>query len=869
MKINWLKIVICCAVLAYCNGAMSADTQNGPKNTAIVPSGTEFWVAPYHPSYQWQYLPASEVPWDHMTHLILGYLWPENSDNGYTLGLPPSWSLGWDSWRNTAQDYIDARRQANRKVTCMLGGAGSNPNNIWNNATSEANVAAFAQNIKSVLQPIGFDGVDLDWEDSVDYPSLVRLAQEIRWIWVEAIITIPTGPTGNDAVDLAPAKDIVDAFMPMTYMSICQWGGWLIPVPLTPLYCAHRPGYGPNPYSVDYALEQWITAGVPASKIVMGVGGFGSVWGDSNGDNRAPIAPYCNTDLWGAAEGETYAIAGDNVVTWEWVKQTIEDHPELVDAWDHVGKCSYWHAPAVNDLVTVDVGYGDTMDVGLIFYETTHSMFEKVNYCNKQGMKGMMFWTLSQMMDGNSCPILEAAKPTSVGSTYYVSTAGDDDGSGSSEDPWQTLQHAADIVSAGDKVIIRSGTYSGFRAMSSGASGAVITFRAEDGASVILDSPGPDNWHGSTVNIEGESWWALEGLEITGAPTNAGVDIRLAEHVTVRNCFCHDNHKWGIFTAFVDYFTAESNECSTSELEHGIYHSNSGDYAVIRYNTCHHNYGCGIQINADPSMGGDGISSFNQVTHNIAYENGAGGGAAINLASVRDSLIANNLIYNNSAGGIAAWDDGQGHQWGSKDNRYYNNTVHMPSEGRWAINLGNGSTGCDIKNNILIHESTSRGGLEIDSSSMTGLESDTNIITRVSVDETTMSLSDWQTLYGQDAYSEVRIAAELFISPGSDYHLLDTAFARNNGQTIPEIIDDLENRSRPQGNAYDIGCYEYEEMLLGDLNLDGKVDAEDARILAGFLASNIQSFAAELSAADLNGDGGITVVDLAILMSIL
>jgi len=186
----------------------------------------------------------------------------------------------------------------------------------------------------------------------------------------------------------------------------------------------------------------------------------------------------------------------------------------------------------------------------------------------------------------------------------------------------------------------------------------------------------------------------------------------------------------GIFTAFAEYFTAQYNECSYSSEEHGIYHSNSGDNAVLCYNTCHHNSGCGIQINADPSMGGDGISSNNKITHNILYENGTAGGAAINLASVRDSLIANNLMYNNSAGGIAAWDDGQGYQWGSKNNKYYNNTVHMPSNGRWAINLGNGSTGCLVKNNILIHESNFRGGLEIDGSSLEGFSSDYNIITR-------------------------------------------------------------------------------------------------------------------------------------------
>ena len=383
------------------------------------------------------------------------------------------------------------------------------------------------------------------------------------------------------------------------------------------------------------------------------------------------------------------------------------------------------------------------------------------------------------------------------------------------------MQHAADTVVAGDTVKIRSGTYAGFRAKSSGTSPLPITFKADTGASVIINTVSPNGKKGSIIEIEEYDWWVLEGFEITGATKNAGIDIRVADHVTIRNCDCHHNRKWGIFTAFAEYFTAEYNRCSYSTEEHGIYHSNSGDNADIRYNTCHHNAACGIQINADPSMGGDGISSNCSVTHNILYENGSIGGAAINLASVRDSLFANNLIYNNHAGGIAAWDDGQGNQWGSKNNKYYNNTVHMPTDGRWAINLKNGSTGSKVCNNILIHENSARGGLEMDTSSLTGFSSDYNILTRVSVDETTISLSAWQTSYSQDAQSFSQTAVQTFVSPSSDYHLLGTALAIDGGITLPEIIDDLDGNTRPEGAGYDMGAYEWMSVPKATIQANG------------------------------------------------
>lgn len=48
---------------------------------------------------------------------------------------------------------------------------------------------------------------------------------------------------------------------------------------------------------------------------------------------------------------------------------------------------------------------------------------------------------------------------TSGAATYYVSTTGDDADTGGIGDPWRTVQHAMDNVSAGDTVNIAAGTY--------------------------------------------------------------------------------------------------------------------------------------------------------------------------------------------------------------------------------------------------------------------------------------------------------------------------------------------------------------------------------------------------------------------------
>ncbi len=368
-----------------------------------------FLVSVYHPLYQWDDIEMADIPWEYITNLVLGYLHlTQDIDNDYTLKAPDGFSMSLNDWLDEAQLYITEAHSNNVTVCCMLGGAGSNPGSIWNTATSSSNIGAFSQNIEDLLTSVGFDGVDLDWEDSVDYPQLVDLSKNIRERWSDAIISIPTGPTGSDAALFAPASAYVDMFCPMSYISWQQWGGWMIPIPLTPLYGAERDGYNTNPLSINLTLQRWLAEGVPASKIVLGSGGFGSVWGDSNGDGIAPIEPYSNADINGAAFTETRSIASDNAVTWSWVKTTTETHPELTLAWDDFGKCNYWHAPAVDNLVTAPNRYGTNIDIGIIFYETPRSINEKVLFCQENDMLGMFFWTLSQMMDGSSCPNLEA-----------------------------------------------------------------------------------------------------------------------------------------------------------------------------------------------------------------------------------------------------------------------------------------------------------------------------------------------------------------------------------------------------------------------------------------------------------------------------
>lgn len=397
-----------------------------------------------------------------------------------------------------------------------------------------------------------------------------------------------------------------------------------------------------------------------------------------------------------------------------------------------------------------------------------------------------------------------------TGEQYYVAVNGSDSDDGSSNAPWRTVQHGVNQLSPGDTLNIRSGTYrEEVTATINGTADKKIYIKGASFQTTFLD--------GNTVArdlffLENSSYVEISNLAFLRAP-RAGVRLSYSDNILIWNCVFADHGRWGVFTDFSNYTTIQNCEAYGSVAEHGIYISNSSDNASIRNNFVHHNYASGVQINADPSMGGDGISSGCLIENNVIYENGIGGGAAINLASVRNSTIQNNVIYHNYAGGIAAWDDGQGLQWGSKNLTIIHNTVYFRSfEGRWALSLKNGSSDGRVNNNIFA--GGARGGFEFNTNCLTGIDLDYNIYYRYSSplvvtweDSQVYTLIGWKGA-GYDAHSVTEFPRNLFIDVlNGNHHLKSTAVAVDMG-TDTGLKYDYEGTSRPQGAGPDVGADE-------------------------------------------------------------
>ncbi|RLK54244.1 glycosyl hydrolase family 18 protein [Actinokineospora cianjurensis] len=183
------------------------------------------------------------------------------------------------------------KKYPNLKVLWSFGGW------TWSGGFGQAskNPAAFADSCYKLVEDPRwadvFDGIDIDWEypnacgltcDTSGPDSFKAVTQALRTKFgANNLITAATSADGADGgkldvADYAGAVQYLDWVMPMTYDFFGAWDAKGPTNPHSPLTA--YPGIPKDKWTTEGAINKFKSKGIPASKILLGVGFYGRGW---------------------------------------------------------------------------------------------------------------------------------------------------------------------------------------------------------------------------------------------------------------------------------------------------------------------------------------------------------------------------------------------------------------------------------------------------------------------------------------------------------------------------------------------------------------------------------------------------------------
>lgn len=469
-----------------------------------------------------------------------------------------------------------------------------------------------------------------------------------------------------------------------------------------------------------------------------------------------------------------------------------------------------------------------------------HNKYPLYNQLAKFILTGLALLTLSSCSHFSSSSTPAGTKSSSSQYTtsipqniYYVDgLLGSDSNPGSKTEPWKTIEKAANTITSGDAVIVMGGTYpERVQVTRSGSPGASITFQAEgvvitNGFTIKADyiivrgfevTDTPDSFEdGVGIYVQGR-YCILENNYIHYA-TRGGIMLYDSSNCVVLNNRLYRNSQYGIRLHGQSHLV-EGNEIWGTIQYHPKWinpPSSTVDADGIRFfgsaHTIKRNYIHDISYN-DPENIDPHIDCFQtwdgpdfEAGHDIIFEQNicvnleANGfyetGKGFMLSDAKNLVIVNNLIR--SYFGIFSDN--------SSNLTIVNNTfaydLRLARSDDWTSGVVFYTTpGSVITNNIFYDFNNLNINIQ-DSSSRNGLTIGSNLAFRsdgANLDDTSSSENLWN------------INPE-FVDPHmGDFHLRPESPAINTGETINIVTNDLDGVSRPQGDGYDIGAYEYSE----------------------------------------------------------
>jgi hypothetical protein len=309
---------------------------------------------------------------------------------------------------------------------------------------------------------------------------------------------------------------------------------------------------------------------------------------------------------------------------------------------------------------------------------------------------------------------------------FYVAPDGSDRNEGSLAHPWLTVNHAAEVLKAGDTVYVRAGTYAltqQIRVKHSGTEKQWITYQAFPGERAILDASAvrvlppsgqpPFDHDQGALQLENVAYIQVKGLEIVNSH-NSGITARNSHHVSlynnkIQNTFSPGIGVWGSQYQKVmgnTVVNANAREMAGfpnnfSETPHEAISIGSVEHFEVAYNlvrdgqkegidvketsthgTVHHNYVHHMARQALYIDSWNGALTDVEMFHNVAHDcKGAGFVLSVEGGAIAENIwFHHNLLYDNWGSGIFF------SRWGKdglrRNVRIHNNTVYRNGDGQ-------------------------------------------------------------------------------------------------------------------------------------------------------------------------------------------
>lgn len=352
---------------------------------ALARAGT--WTTAYYPGYHQTYMPAAQIDFSVVSHLIHFSVMP-NAD-----GTLNTTANGITAARTA--DVVSRAHAAGRKVLICAGGSSSEAG--FQGATTGANLAGFVGRLVGFMSTNGYDGVDLDWEpltdsDAAPFTALVNsLRSALNQITPRPLLTVATA---SEPALFASLQDQFDQINLMTYDLAGPWEGWVTWFN-APIYDG---GYrfhsnGRLIPSADGMVTNFVGNAVLPGKLAIGLCFYGRVWTDGAGTpTGGTLLPR---QSWTTAPTVTPYTYSDIMTKYY--------QPDLYH-WDDAAQAAY--LSITNAVATNDI---------FLSYDDEHTCQAKVSYARNHQLGGVMIWELTQgyratQPEGQRDPLLQAVR---------------------------------------------------------------------------------------------------------------------------------------------------------------------------------------------------------------------------------------------------------------------------------------------------------------------------------------------------------------------------------------------------------------------------------------------------------------------------